>query len=131
LNPTHQYTTNGFKIVCAVLNPSPLPGCKDTVCTFVNVVGVGIDEFSFENSINISPNPFSDKLNIDFELNKPSDYFISVTDLNGREVIKSEIKKSATGHQHNSINTINFESGMYFICVHTDGKIIRRRIIKQ
>ena len=130
-NPTHQYDTNGVKLVCAILNPSPLPGCKDTACILLNITGVGINEYTLENTMIISPNPFNDQLSLEFDLNKTGDYYVSLNDLNGREIIKSELKKNATGHQFNSINTSGIEPGLYFMCIHTEGKTIRRRIIKQ
>ena len=130
LNPTHQYDTNGVKIVCALLNPSPLPGCKDTVCILLNITGVGIEEYDIENSLAVSPNPFGEEIKIDFKLSHPTDYSVSLFDITGKQITTTLQRKNETGHQTNIIQTEELETGIYFVCVNTGGKVVRRRIIK-
>ena len=132
LNPTHQYTANGFNIVCAVLNPPPIPfGCSDTVCTFVLVSGVvGVEEFDFSNSVIVAPNPFSDHINLQFNLSYSSDVKIGIYDVLGNLVQEVADEKKESGSQQYQVSTEGFSSGIYFLKIRSGSKEVVRKLYK-
>ena len=131
LNPTHQYTANGFNIVCAVLNPPPVPGCSDTVCTFVIVSGVvGIEETDFLQTLTVAPNPFSDELTINFNLPNESEVAIELFDVLGNSVALVATEKAKKGEQHFKHSNSNLAAGIYYLKVKAGNKEICRKVIK-
>jgi PKD repeat protein len=131
LNPTHQYTANGFNIVCAVLNPPPIPGCSDTVCTFVIVSGVvGIQEVEFLHSLSVAPNPFSEEIAIDFTLDSDSDVEIDLFDIMGNQVETVANEKRAQGKQQFKHSTSKLAAGVYYLKVKAGNDEVCRKLIK-
>jgi hypothetical protein len=81
---------------------------------------VGIEESKFSN-LSFYPNPTSRKLSIDTELNINE---INIIDLRGN--ILNSIKNNL-----NDINVSDLPTGIYFLKVMTDEKIITKKFVKQ
>jgi PKD repeat protein len=130
---THQFTSNGVKIVCAVLNPGGFTGCSDTLCQFLYVsgVGIGIEEAAIENSVSLQPNPFNDLLSIQFDLSTNRDIAISIFDVLGNKVDDVTSSKNQNGHQNYMYNSSRLNAGVYFVKIQAGDKIITRKVIKQ
>jgi len=91
------------------------------------------DEFEkLENSIKINPNPFSDFIHINLELEKDYSTIIQLLDINGR--VKKEIYqgKFYSGQQSLEIpiHKQNLPPGIYFIRIEMNDKIIIKRVAK-
>lgn len=71
----------------------------------------------------IYPNPVSSLLNINAN-NDISDRIATVFDLNGKRVLNQRIA-------NNSINVSTLQSGLYFLRIESDGKVINRKFLKK
>ncbi|MBC7862616.1 MAG: PKD domain-containing protein [Bacteroidia bacterium] len=128
---TYQFTSNGLQVICASLNPPPVPaGCSDTICHFFFVSGVGIDENPLAPSLKIFPNPTQDQLSIQFDLSAATDVAIEVTDLLGNKVEDVYSAKNLSGPQNINCKTKDLASGIYFVKIRAGDNVITRKIIK-
>ncbi len=84
-----------------------------------------------EESINLiaSPNPASDKLNLNFNSYDETQTDITVFDLQGRPVI-SESFKSLEGNNSKDLDILKLSPGFYYIVVQTDGNLEKTAFIK-
>jgi hypothetical protein len=93
----------------------------DTITWVVNATVNGVDETSFENSVNVYPNPVNDVLKIKSERALKS---VLIMDASGKLILEG----SATAE----INLQNLNAGVYFLSViGNDGTVIRKKFIKQ
>ncbi len=97
----------------------------------MDCTGVGVEDVTAANEINIYPNPFSSQTTITFS--EDEWHSIKIVNVLGCEILKQvQNDKSAT------IDMSGYAKGIYFVQVQTDGstgspqgKIIRKKIIKQ
>jgi aminopeptidase N len=85
----------------------------------------GITEMGKRLSFQISPNPASDRILIEFEGNAPAMREIELTDLSGRSLEKVFTEKSRL-----ELSLGGLKNGMYFISVRQDAQRSCRKIIK-
>jgi len=78
-----------------------------------------------QSNISISPNPFTDQLNIYVPSEKDGNAEIQVLDMLGKVVYRSVI----TLNQTSEIN-LHVPAGIYMLSVHTDGKYQVQKIVK-
>jgi hypothetical protein len=79
------------------------------------------------NQVIVYPNPVTDILNINFELNKSTTSNIEILDLSGKQVtvIADENLKGMVSKQ---INTTEFKSGIYFVKIQTENETVTKKI---
>lgn len=79
------------------------------------------------NQVIVYPNPVTDILNINFELNKSIDTKIEIFDLSGKQmgVVLNENLKGMVSKQ---INTTEFKSGIYFVRIQTENDAVIKKI---
>lgn len=65
-------------------------------------------------SVKHYPNPFSDKVTLEFQLDYNADAAIIISDVNGRKVTQLQVDDLTRGTQTHSISTQNWMSGIYF-----------------
>jgi hypothetical protein len=87
----------------------------------------GVNEITRENSISISPNPFTAQTTLTFE-QQHSDCILKIMDVLGNEVYKTTIPKSTNNF---TIDRGNLNQGIYFIQVQTTEGTISKKIIIQ
>lgn len=128
---THQFTTNGIKSVCLRIQDFVSTTCADTVCKFVNISGIGIEEqIALENSFALYPNPAKDNLIIRFELKAVATVTCEITDLTGKTVFRS-IEGSYPAGLHSSNADISpLASGTYIIRLTAGDVKVNRRFTK-
>ncbi len=73
----------------------------------------GIDEFLSSNSVKVSPNPFSQTANLQFEAKQIKPYTVRIVDLTGRTVQQIQ-GKTQFGSNSVEINRNGLPAGMYF-----------------
>lgn len=131
-----QNGTNGNHIVVRYYNISSATGiCKlvlDLFCTnrasgsakaedYVDLSAVGIDDVS-TTPTSVYPNPFNDQVNV--VLDKIA--AINVFDISGRNVYSVSHNGGTT-----TVNTVELNTGMYFITITFDGTTVTRKLIKE
>jgi Secretion system C-terminal sorting domain len=102
-----------------------------------------IDNLSFDKYINtgikgvtsqidnliIYPNPAQAKLNVKFELLQSEKVFVSMFDLNGREVLKLANQTFESGNYDLSFDISYFTNGLYFIVTQNGNSISHSKLI--
>jgi hypothetical protein len=86
---------------------------------FQSATNLSVVDASDVESMNIYPNPASDKVNVSFEA-IGGDYSIEITDLQGR-IVTSETHSNLTGNQVIEVNTSSLKTGNYLISIAKDG----------
>lgn len=96
----------------------------DSLVTNVNVpVNSGFD-------IIVAPNPFNEKVNIDFELPKAGQVTMQICNLMGAKVADPINHFYISGHHHHELNLENLPSGIYFCSVQAGNEVIVKKMIK-
>ena len=76
------------------------------------------------------PNPASDRVRISFQLPENSDVTISLTTLQGTEILRPVQGYYTAGTHESTINISSFTSGMYFLTLSSVHNRIVKRLIK-
>lgn len=89
-----------------------------------------IDETVFNNNLNISayPNPFSERINVQFTIVEDDSYKLFVTDITGKIVkrLKDEIMK--VGKYNLEYSNLDLSNGCYFVCLESKKSKIAKKI---
>jgi hypothetical protein len=93
----------------------------------VSVPEEGTLPSDFSMTLDASPNPFNDRINISINLTHPSELALSVYDVNGRMVNEISRGKHSAGESRWSVN--GFDSGIYFVVVQSESEIIVKKIV--
>lgn len=80
------------------------------------------------NSITVHPNPANDIVTIGFSLKNNQQIAISITDIQGREVLSAAKRDMAAGEQKLSFNTASLPTGMYIIKLMCDGQLSQMKL---
>lgn len=84
---------------------------------------VGVEELTSANSfVTLFPNPAKDEATLKFTLENNAHVIITVTDIQGKEVLPSQQKDGENGENQISLNTSNLKSGNYFVKINTGTK---------
>jgi len=82
------------------------------------------------SNLKVFPNPFSNNINIDYELGNTYEVGITILDLVGTELINYRpTHLQSAGRHHNVLNTGNLPTGVYFCKIQSDSFSIIKRII--
>jgi hypothetical protein len=79
--------------------------------------------------LNVTPNPCSDFVLLQFEMPNSSDVELILADINGKVIEKQNFNK-LQGTQNIKYNTSSLAKGIYFVKVQIDGMVITRKVIK-
>ena len=82
--------------------------------------------------IKYSPNPFSDRVIVDFSTfkNETTDGFLSITNLTGKIVRKIRLSNLVFQDEHLSLDLSDLEDGVYFFTVQTQQYFSTQKLIK-
>jgi flagellar hook assembly protein FlgD len=85
------------------------------------------------NSLQCSPNPFSDDLNLRFNIAQNADNVVlKIFDIQGRLVANNEQGASLQGYYTMRWNLSELNSGVYHVCLEVDGKCVKtERVIME
>jgi N-acetyl-anhydromuramyl-L-alanine amidase AmpD len=99
-------------------------------CTQLST-GVETNENNF--SLNISPNPFSENIHVNYWLGEKSSVEISLVDVLGRKIILSPTQVQAAGRHEQDLNLAAFElaKGIYFLEVNVGGEKLVRKMVRE
>ncbi len=82
-----------------------------------------------DSKYNFSPNPFQDKITIQFPDKDHNGLFISLTDISGKSVFRHFEPDPAT--RYYDLNTGDLPGGVYFLQIIDNDQIIKEKLIKR
>jgi PKD repeat protein len=128
--PQFTYTATGNHIV--TINVSDANGntstCQDTITV---EAALGINYSTTGVTFNSSPNPFSDHINVTYELPSASQVEIAVFDLLGKKVATLVNVRQPAGRYTTNWDATHFNQGSYIIQLITSHGIMKQILIKQ
>jgi PKD repeat protein len=132
-NPSHVYTTAGtYMVILTVTNVAT--GCKsfDTLMVTVPFTTTGIGTSKDNYELTAYPNPFSNKTQIEFELNQLSDVTLEIYDVMGRKVSTLLSNAKVSGKQKHEWNVNDNSTGLFYVRLTVDGRtsILRLNSVK-
>jgi GEVED domain/Secretion system C-terminal sorting domain/Fibronectin type III domain len=86
--------------------------------------------FESISSLSVYPNPFTDRIQLDFELQKASPVLIQLYNLNGQLVQVLQSDQLSTGEQRIELLTAELSAGMYLIQLATEEDVVIRKLVK-
>ncbi|HIC30719.1 MAG TPA: T9SS type A sorting domain-containing protein [Flavobacteriaceae bacterium] len=104
----------------ATWNSVTLSICSSTIQPVLST-----EDFDFESSFSLYPNPNNGQFTIKF--NNAKDVKLEVYDVRGRSVLSQEYNVS--GQFNETINLGNVQSGMYLLKVNNGGKTITKKVV--
>ena len=87
------------------------------------------NDLSDDLSINLFPNPTTDKISLTFALDKPQDYRWTVYNEIGAIVNQSRVKKSSIGRINETIDLNGLKAGIYFVSVIIQNEVVTKEFI--
>jgi hypothetical protein len=106
-------------------------GCSGSATQTISVEEcLGMDNISISNSLQIYPNPTSDRLNIQFNTWVNSDFKITLISYTGA-VISEKIVRSHIGEFTENLHLGDLRKGVYFIRITTPKEVITQKVILQ
>lgn len=103
--------------------------------TDISVVRMNFDPTSnVENSemftgVSIFPNPATDKVAVDFNLNSASNVTINVVDVNGKVVNTNTLNNLSSGTNSTELNVANLASGIYSVVIKSNDSSVTRKLV--
>lgn len=125
--PYRVYARDTFHI--AKLTVTNSYGCT---ATFTDTVGSisAIEEPSEENVLTVYPNPFTADFTVSYPLSQRSDVMTTVTDMNGKELIRKMDYRQPSGDNSLSIKAADLKPGIYLLKVYTTDGVYTGEIMK-
>ena len=93
------------------------------------VTGLQNDYQLTDNSINIYPNPADNTTSFTFSLKNDAAIGFQVLDISGKIIFSDLNKKYSLGENTVTINTSNFDNGIYFIQIYEGSKAVTKKLI--
>ncbi|MFY0674301.1 MAG: PKD domain-containing protein [Bacteroidia bacterium] len=126
LAPYHEYDAEGDYDV--TLKTTDNNSCVSENTSNVSV-STGINDKSVENRFNVFPNPFTQGLNITYEIEKESLVIAQVYNLNGQLIETLVNQKQIKGKHQVQFNTHD-QSGIYMVKLVIDNMVYHQQIVK-
>lgn len=125
INPVHQYAiANNYLVQLVVCDSS----CCDTASQTITLL-TGINKTGASFIFSVSPNPFSNSLQINYSGSSAAPVSVELLDIFGRVAV-SETQSFASGKKEITLNTSKIASGIYFIRLDSDGVSKALKVIK-
>lgn len=130
-NPAHQYDSVGVYDVTLTITSTD--GVKSiTKFGFIDVVPDGISIIDNPYSMNVFPNPYSGKTNIEFSLSDRGHVIMEVYTPLGQLIEILDDKEIMPGKYHYEFSAIEhgMSAGVYYLRVNIDGKSFTHKLIE-
>jgi hypothetical protein len=93
----------------------------------VNVTVVGVGELEGVTNLNVYPNPASEVLFIELDLEQPTTVGLFLSDVTGRIVASEQLNGNGTSIRHTL--PLNLASGTYNLSIEVNGQRTTQRIL--
>jgi PKD repeat protein len=133
--PVHNYATGGTYTVDLTTTNS----CGQTNVSSINITispstnsnggNTSINEKDLDVNVNVFPNPVNNDLNVQYELNHPTDLTVDVLNTLGQVVSTQIIQSASTGTAHVSME--NISNGIYFVRFTAADQVQMIKIVRQ
>ncbi|MCU0432614.1 MAG: T9SS type A sorting domain-containing protein [Bacteroidia bacterium] len=97
--------------------------------TLLHGTGVGLTEILFDEGITISQNPVMNALNVAFNLPRPTNLQVMITDMSGRVVNTANLNGVTSSYV--TFNTLNLSNGIYNVTINDGKSAITRKVLIQ
>lgn len=91
---------------------------------------VVLEDNDSDLSIHLSPNPFSEFIVLEFNLEQDAMVNVTIVDLAGKSVFKNETQFLAKGLFQNQINVGHLSDGVYIFRVEFNGETLIKKVVK-
>ena len=102
-------------------------GCSNT-STETSVIFTGLDAIPALDAVNITPNPFVKNLYVEIIVKEQIDLEIEILDLNGKNLYSKKI--SVNDKLTQEINLDRLSTGVYYLNLISDNRIVSKKIVK-
>lgn len=82
------------------------------------------------SALNIYPNPFSDRVQLDFELKQSADVTVELLNVSGKLIQIQQLDNLGSGTHQTAIVQTDLSAGMYIIRLSTADEVMMRKVIK-
>lgn len=141
--PSHTYAGPGVYTIC--LSIADANGCTSNTCyqfsllrmqnapVTVNVVAgtTGVAENEIIGAVTFAPNPATDNVTAYFNLNKPSNISITMSNLSGQVVFATENQSYTSGSHAVKMDISNLSKGIYMMQINSNGAVKHQKIVVQ
>ncbi len=94
------------------------------------IIGTATSDMTHNGlKFDVSPNPFSESVQIYYEITKNSVIQLTVNDLYSRNVVKIVHQPQSAGSYTAVFQADNLPAGVYFICLKTDNDFAMRKVV--
>lgn len=125
-NPTHTYPGNAvYTVHLLVMNAC---GGTDDTLIVVDLLTVGMVNAGVQ-SLNVSPNPTLNSVNINFEANS-ANLTVELVSVSG-QIIYTENYNQFSGTYRKQVDLSNYAQGVYYVKLITDKGVITKKVVKQ
>lgn len=107
-----------------------LNGCSDT-SSATQVLCVGIDEVASLSSFSVMPNPATDMLVVQYELNELTPLQLGIYDLAGRKVLNVLNETESKGNHLHQVRIADLAPGIYLFNFNTTSGQFNSKFVKQ
>jgi len=125
-NPTHSYAAVGTYLVTLVAF-NTIDSCGDEISKVYQVINVGIEEVTQNQSLQVYPNPAMDHLVVEYKFEGTGDVHLSIINVLGVE-IHSELVENSSSFQK-TIDLDGWAKGTYLLKVSRDDVEMMKKII--
>jgi len=124
---------NGGQYLLVDLNSNELwmgqPFTYVAMTEFAYDITIDVPEASNISSVSVYPNPASDNLNVEFNLNQNNEVNITLTDMIGKVIYQNNNKTATAGTVKYNINTGSVNAGMYLLSVQIGNEISTQKVV--
>lgn len=90
---------------------------------------LGVENNEMFTGVSIFPNPATDKVAVDFNLNSVSNVTINVVDVNGKVVNTNTLSNLSSGANSTELNVANLAPGVYSVVIKSNDSSLTRKLV--
>jgi hypothetical protein len=105
-------------------------GCESAPSNTIYYIYIAVEELESDSKLTVFPNPFNDRVNISYSLNKISDVRLVLFNTVGKEIsVLISTRNQPAGNYSCTLNASGLVPGIYYCRFETGGQIVTRKLI--